>query len=95
MQRLIDETRLNLLLEQKKDCIGKRVTWDSILSAVSFLLGALLASYSDLCGIPGVVFKTLFLSAGVFFWQADKVSSIAAAKTNAIILLINHPPFGY
>lgn len=67
MQRLIDETRLNLLLEQKKDCIGKRVTWDSILSAVSFLLGALLASYSDLCGIPGVVFKTLFLSAGVFF----------------------------
>lgn len=44
-----------------------RVTWDSILSAVSFLLGALLASYSDLCGIPGVVFKTLFLSAGVFF----------------------------
>lgn len=67
MQRLIDETRLNLLLEQKKDFIGKKVTWDSVLSAISFLMGVWLASYNDLWGIPGTAFKTVFLSAGIFF----------------------------
>lgn len=67
MQRLIDETKLNLLLEQKKGFIGRKVTWDSVLSAVSFLVSVGLASYGDFWGISGVVIKTIFVLVGIFF----------------------------
>lgn len=67
MKILIDDTKLNLLLEQKKQFIGKRVTWDNFLSAFSFLVSVILASYSDVLGIPGTVFKTVFVILGLFF----------------------------
>lgn len=67
MKLLIDDVKLNLLLEQKKKFIGHKVTWDSIISATSFVISAFFASYYDLCGIPGWVFKILFLSIGCFF----------------------------
>lgn len=67
MKILIDDVKLNLLLEQKKKFIGKKVAWDNILSAGSFVISALFASYEDLWGIPGIVFKILFLSIGCFF----------------------------
>ena len=57
MKILIDKVKLNLLLEQKKNYIGKKVTWDSIMSAISFLASAIFASYKDIWGIPmGIVF---------------------------------------
>ncbi len=67
MKLLIDEIKLNLLLEQKKQFIGKQVVWDSVLSAVSLLISVILASYSDFLGIPGVVFKTFFVLLGLVF----------------------------
>ena len=45
MKILIDDVKLNLLLEQKKSFIGKKVAWDSILSAGSFLLSAIFEIY--------------------------------------------------
>lgn len=64
---LLDETKLNLLLEQKKHFIGKTVMWDSVLSAVSFLVSVFLASYSDILGIPGNYLKLIFVIIGIFF----------------------------
>lgn len=64
---LLDETKLNLLLEQKKNFIGKAVMWDSVLSAVSFLVSVFLASYNDIFGIPGSFFKCTFVIIGLFF----------------------------
>lgn len=42
MRILVDKIELNLLLEKKKAYIGKSVTFDSILSAVSFLIAVVL-----------------------------------------------------
>ena len=51
---LIDEVKLNLLLEQKKQFIGKTIVWDSVLSSTSLLISVILSSYKDILGIPGV-----------------------------------------
>lgn len=64
---LLDETKLNLLLEQKKQFIGKAVMWDSLLSALSFLVSVILASYHDILGVPGSWFKCIFVIIGLFF----------------------------
>lgn len=42
MQLLIDKTKPELLLEQKREYIGNKVTVDSIIASVSFLLSVLL-----------------------------------------------------
>ena len=57
MKILIDNVRLNLLLEQKKQFIGNRVIWDSVLSSVSFLISVVMASYQEVLGISGVGMK--------------------------------------
>lgn len=67
MKMLIDDIKLNLLLEQKKNYIGKTVVWDSILSSSSFLVSTIFASYGDIWIINGLVFKVLFIIAGIFF----------------------------
>lgn len=67
MKLLIDDVRLKLLLEQKKHFIGRRVAWDSVLSAVSFLISVLCASYQTILCIPGIVLKTVFVMAGIGF----------------------------
>lgn len=67
MKILLDDVKLNLLLEQKKQFIGKTVVWDSVLSAVSFLISVILASYGDFFMVPGIVIKTVFVILGLFF----------------------------
>lgn len=67
MKLLIDNVKLNLLLEQKKNYIGKKVAWDSILSACSFLISVLFASYKEIWIIPGMAFKIFFTMIGIFF----------------------------
>ncbi|MCD8050023.1 MAG: hypothetical protein LUG52_10640 [Clostridia bacterium] len=67
MKLLIDDVKLNLLMEQKKSYIGKKVAWDSILSACSFLISVLFATYKDLWGISGEAFKIFFVMLGLFF----------------------------
>ena len=61
MKILIDETELDLLLEKKKQFIGKEVVWDSLLSAVSFLVSVFLATYKEIFGVPGAAIKTTFV----------------------------------
>lgn len=67
MKILIDEVKLNLLLEQKKNFIGKTVTWDSAISAISFVISVIFASYKKVWIISGTVFKTIFLLIGIAF----------------------------
>lgn len=58
---LIDREKLNLLLDSKKQYIGNKITIDSILSSVSFLVSVLFASYDDVFGISGKLLKYLFV----------------------------------
>lgn len=67
MQLLIDEIKLSLLLEKKKQYIGRTVTIDNIISSISFLLSVIFASYRDLWGIPGIIFKYFFIGLGIIF----------------------------
>lgn len=67
MKILIDDIKLHLLLEQKKGYIGRKITWDSILSATSFLISTLFASYSTVWIIPGLAFKIVFVLLGILF----------------------------
>lgn len=53
MQILVDEKDLKLLLEEKKNFIGKEVAIDSIISAFSFLLSSVFAEYKSYFGISG------------------------------------------
>lgn len=64
---LLDENKLSLLLEQKKQFIGRTVMWDSILSSVSFLVSVFLASYNDILGVPANFVKFIFVAIGMFF----------------------------
>ena len=44
MQILIDNVKLNLLLEKKKQFIGKTVAIDRVVSSVSFLISVINSS---------------------------------------------------
>lgn len=81
MKILIDDVKLSLLLEKKKQFIGKTVAWDSFLSAFSFLISVLLASYEDFLGIPGVVLKTVFVILGLVF-TIKSIVDIVNSKNN-------------
>ena len=81
MKILVDDMKLNLLLETKKNFIGKNVAWDSFLSALSFLISVLLASYSTFLGISGVALKTFFACLGLGF-TAKSLADIYSSKKN-------------
>ena len=69
-------------MEKKKEFIGKNVVWDSSLSATSFLISVILATYEDFLGIPGIVLKTLFVILGLFFTGKSIVDIISSKKNN-------------
>lgn len=82
MKILVDDVKLNLLLETKKNFIGKNVAWDSFLSAFSFLVSVFLASYSDVFGIPGSVLKTVFVLLGLYFTVKSLMDIHDSQKNN-------------
>lgn len=82
MQILIDKDKLNLLLETKKSFIGKNVAWDSLISAVSFLISVFFASYSDVFRIPGIVLKTVFVLLGIAFTIKSFIDIYDSKKNN-------------
>ena len=59
MRMLIDNRDLELLLEKKKKFIGNKVTVDTMIAGISFLLSVFTATYSDWFGIPGIVFNVI------------------------------------
>ena len=69
MRLLIDEKDLALLLEKKRDLIGNKVTIDTIIAGVSFLLSVFTASYNDFLGIRGfgIVLKTISCIIGIVY----------------------------
>ena len=67
MRMLIDNKDLELLLEKKRDVIGNKVTVDTIIAGISFLLSVFTATYQDLFGIPGIVIKTVFCFIGILY----------------------------
>ena len=69
MRLLIDEKELALRLEKKRDLIGNKVTIDTIIAGISFLLSVFTASYDDLLGIrgAGIALKTIFCMIGIVY----------------------------
>ena len=67
MRLLIDKNELELLLEKKREFIGNKVTFDTVIAGISFLLSVLTASYDDVFGIQGIVLKTVFCTVGVVY----------------------------
>ena len=78
---LIDETKLELLLEQKKEYIGTRVALDSVLSAISFLVSVGLASYPNILGVTGNVLKIFFMVVGIGF-TIKSIYDVVYSKRN-------------
>lgn len=67
MKIVIDERDLNLVLEEKKNVIGAKITWDSIVSAISLTISALIGGYGNFFFIPGWVFRYILLVMGISF----------------------------
>lgn len=69
---VIKDKNLKLLLETKRELIGRTVAIDTLLSAISFCVSVYFASYGKgfyLLGnhVNGAVIKTFFLCIGLFF----------------------------
>lgn len=67
MKIMLDERNLNVLLSDKKELIGKTVSIDSVLSALSFLISVFFASYENRFGISGTIWKLFFCGLGAAF----------------------------
>ena len=68
MKLLIDDKDLKLLLEEKRNFIGTKVAWDSLIGTISFLVSALTASYDNIFGISHIAIKTFFLLLSIVFF---------------------------
>lgn len=78
---LVDEEKLNLLLDSKKQFIGNKVTLDSVLSSVSFLVSVVFASYDEVFGSFGKIFKYCFVALGIFF-TCKTIKDVVDSKKN-------------
>lgn len=67
MKILISREQLELLLEKKRDFIGKKITIDTIIAGISFLISVWTATYETIWIIPGIVFKTIFCVIGIVY----------------------------
>ena len=67
MRLLIEKKELELLLEKKRDFIGNKVTFDTIIAGISFLLSAFTATYEGVLGIPGRIIKCIFCLIGMIY----------------------------
>lgn len=100
MQLLIDKTKLELLLEQKREYIGNKVTVDSIIASVSFLLSVFTAEYDSIFGISGTVLKTVFciidfcyafkIVVDILKWHKNKYDHIKLTKDIIGLDMIQH-----
>ena len=98
MRLLIDEKELALLLEKKRDLIGNKVTIDTIIAGISFLLSVFTASYDDLLGIrgAGIALKTIFCMIGIVYCLkiVKDVSEMVKNKYDHEVLLTTRLSLG-
>lgn len=72
----VNETELRLSLEKHRDDIGQRCGTADAFAGIVFAGQSLFASYFDLAGIPGAVWKYAF----VFFGMAFAVRGVCIAR---------------
>lgn len=91
MRLLLDEKDLALLLEKNRENITNKVSVDTVIAVVSFLLSAFSGSFSGFIGIPGIVVKTVFCIIGILFAAkvAKGIYNMLAHKFNHEVLLKN------
>lgn len=68
MKIYIDDTKLKLLMEEKRDLIGNKIQWDALVSALSFIISVATASYGNFLFIPKLAVKTFFLIIAVAYF---------------------------
>ena len=81
MKLLIEKSDLELLLEKKRDLIGNKVTIDTIIAGISFLLSVFTASYSDIFGISGTVLNTVFCLIGIGYGTVGTAHNGSTERT--------------
>ena len=80
MKILLDDNKLNLLLERKREFIGRKVVWDSLISSISLSISVFLSSYNQFPNY-GNLLKVVFICTGLFF-TAKSIYDIAKSKNN-------------
>ena len=85
MKILISREQLELLLEKKRDFIGKKITIDTIIAGISFLISVWTATYETIWIIPGIIFKTIFCVIGIVYMinvmvKSKLLSNLAVAS---------------
>ncbi len=80
MKILLDDNKLKLLLERKREFIGRKAAWDSLLSGISFSVSVMLASYNQFPNY-GNLLKVVFIFTGLFF-TVKSIYDIVKSKSN-------------
>ena len=66
MKILISREQLELLLEKKRDFIGKKITIDTIIAGISFLISVWTANYETIWIIRELYLKLYFVLSELF-----------------------------
>lgn len=67
MKMQIDDLKLELLLEKKKNLIGQKVVWEALASSLSLLISVYLSEFKDKWGVSAEVLKTFAIVLGLVF----------------------------
>lgn len=76
MRLLIERKDLELLLEKKRNMIGKNISVDTFVAGISFFLSVMTASYPVYFGIQGIVFKSVFLCISLLYMLKIVIDSV-------------------
>lgn len=77
---LLDEYRLKLLLEEHRDDIGRKAVLSDVFAGIVFVSQSIFATYFDLIGVPGVIWKCFFILFGSAFAIRGAILSFKAFR---------------
>lgn len=78
--KLIETTALKLLLEKKRNFIGRHVSWEFVFSGLLFALPLIPTTFDDLWFIPGELYKWILVGIGFILAIIGIVKMAKAAK---------------
>ena len=80
--KIIANTDLKLLLEQKRGFIGRRLSWDLVVTGLLFALPLIPTTFDDLWGVSGNVYKWILISIGFAIVLAGIIQMAVVSKKN-------------
>lgn len=82
MKLSIENDKLEILLRDKQQYIGKKVALDSLMSAISLLVSVIFASYDNFGIILGKILKAIFFLLAVYFTFRTIKDAVNSRKQN-------------